>query len=77
VETIPPFEWEIYFNTVEEAISFARYDCAAAGFRILEEGVRRANEMEDESEEWTVDLARKYRTTLDRYTDRYGARLIE
>ena len=77
METIPQSEWDIYFNTVEEAIAYARYDCAASGFRVLEEGVRRAAEMEDEDEEWTVELARKYRTTLDRFTERYGAKFIE
>jgi len=77
VDTIPEYEWQIYRDTVDQAIGLAMLDQAGAGFHTLQAGLRRAVEMEDGRQVWTAVLIHKYRDALDRFTERWGAKLLE
>jgi hypothetical protein len=76
VETIPEYEWEIFFNTIDDAVGLAMLGRIGDGFRRLELGLLRAEEIAEESA-WGEELRTRYRKAMDRFTQRYGARFIE
>ena len=60
----------------------AAADYAAAGYVVegfleLTCGMERAETAAADGEEWGPELVTAYRSSLDRYTERYGAKLLE
>ena len=60
----------------DDAVGFAMLGRVADGFRRLEAGLQRATELSNGAQ-WGTDLLRRYRAAMDRFTERYGEKLLE
>lgn len=70
---IPAGELETYRTTCDEAIGLALLDRVPAGRRILHSALRRAMHLATGGQPWGRELALRYRRTLARYENRWGA----
>lgn len=70
---IPAGELETYRSTCDDAIGLAMLDRIPAGRRILHSALRRAMRRAAGGETWGRELALRYRRTLARFENRWGA----
>jgi hypothetical protein len=74
---IPESEHQLFTHIVDEAAALAENGHVAAGFQNLRYGIERAEAFHGEGKEWAGELVCQYRDALDRYTEKYGAKLLK
>lgn len=69
---IPAHEERTLDLATAEAVDYAELGEVAAGYTCLLEGLERAEEAADEGEVWGPALVQHWRSTLNRYCEKYG-----
>lgn len=72
---IPEHEERTLDLATAEALDYAEDGEVAAGYSCLLEGLERAEETVSEGESWGPALVAHWRSTLNRYVEKYGLKM--